>query len=245
VIHFYHPIFKTANATDSEISRAPACRCCAAVRVVGWGEGEAGRCTCAENCPTYEMVYSLSLYCVARPCSACSIRPLVGQWCMSRKVSTTWRSSVLLAILGPKQHNGNVISLQNIHVKKLNMLYLIPQSIQFYILPTHSLYIVHKLNSWCGGPVISPSELVTCEIIERVWRNLVSESILRGLKINVSIPSILNTGARRSIVVKALYYKPEGRRFETRWGEWFLSTYLILPAALGTGVYSASNRNEY
>jgi hypothetical protein len=46
------------------------------------------------------------------------------------------------------------------------------------------------------------------------------------------------------IVVKALCYKPEGRGFETGWGEWFLSIYLILPAALGPGVYSASNRNE-
>jgi hypothetical protein len=51
--------------------------------------------------------------------------------------------------------------------------------------------------------------------------------------------------ARRSIVVKALCYKPEGRRFETRWGEWFLSIYLTLPAALGPGVYSASNRNQH
>jgi hypothetical protein len=47
------------------------------------------------------------------------------------------------------------------------------------------------------------------------------------------------------IVVKALFYKQEGRGFETRWGEWFLSIYLILPVALGPGVYSASNRNEY
>jgi hypothetical protein len=52
-------------------------------------------------------------------------------------------------------------------------------------------------------------------------------------------------GARRSIVVKALCYKPEGRGFETRWCERFLSIYLILPAALGPGVYSASNKNEY
>jgi hypothetical protein len=35
------------------------------------------------------------------------------------------------------------------------------------------------------------------------------------------------TGARGSVVVKALCYKPEGRGFETRWGEWFLSNYLI------------------
>jgi hypothetical protein len=52
-------------------------------------------------------------------------------------------------------------------------------------------------------------------------------------------------GARGIIVVKALCYKPEGRGFETRWGEWCLSIYLILPVALGPGVYSASNRNEY
>jgi hypothetical protein len=37
-------------------------------------------------------------------------------------------------------------------------------------------------------------------------------------------------------MVEALCYKPEGGRFETR---------CILPAALGPGVYSASNRNEY
>jgi hypothetical protein len=52
-------------------------------------------------------------------------------------------------------------------------------------------------------------------------------------------------GARGSIVVKALCYKLEGRGFETRWSEWFLSSYLILPAVLGPGVHSASNRNEY
>jgi hypothetical protein len=52
-------------------------------------------------------------------------------------------------------------------------------------------------------------------------------------------------GARRSIVIKALCYKPESRGLETRWGGWFLSIYLILPAVLGPGVYSVSNRNEY
>jgi hypothetical protein len=44
---------------------------------------------------------------------------------------------------------------------------------------------------------------------------------------------------------QALCYKLEGRGFETRWGERFLSIYLILSVALGPGVYSASNRNEY
>jgi hypothetical protein len=52
-------------------------------------------------------------------------------------------------------------------------------------------------------------------------------------------------GARGSVVVKTLCYKPEGHGFETQWGEWYLSIYLILLAATGHGVYSPSNRNEY
>jgi hypothetical protein len=45
-------------------------------------------------------------------------------------------------------------------------------------------------------------------------------------------------------MIEALRNKSEGRGFETGWGEWIFLTYLILPAALGPGVYSASNRNE-
>jgi hypothetical protein len=56
-----------------------------------------------------------------------------------------------------------------------------------------------------------------------------------------------------SIMVKALCDKAEGRGFQARWGEciFFFSPFLsfpiclILPAALGPGVYSTSNRNEY
>jgi hypothetical protein len=51
--------------------------------------------------------------------------------------------------------------------------------------------------------------------------------------------------ARDRGVVEALSYKPEDREFETRWGELIISIYLILPAALGYGVYSVANRNEY
>jgi hypothetical protein len=47
-------------------------------------------------------------------------------------------------------------------------------------------------------------------------------------------------GARSSIVVK-----PKGREFHIRWGNWVLSIYLSLPAALGPGVYTTPNRNEY
>jgi hypothetical protein len=43
-----------------------------------------------------------------------------------------------------------------------------------------------------------------------------------------------------SVVVKALCYKPEGRRFDTRSGE-----FLSLPNHSGPGVHSTSNRNEY
>jgi hypothetical protein len=51
-------------------------------------------------------------------------------------------------------------------------------------------------------------------------------------------------GARGSVVVKALSYNPGGRGFETRWGEWISSIYLILPVALDPGDYSTSKRNE-
>jgi hypothetical protein len=48
-----------------------------------------------------------------------------------------------------------------------------------------------------------------------------------------------------SIVVKALFYKPKvaGSRLDAV-NELF-SNYLVLLAALGPGIYSASNKNEY
>jgi hypothetical protein len=48
-----------------------------------------------------------------------------------------------------------------------------------------------------------------------------------------------------SVVIETLSHKPEGCGFQTQLGEWIFSIYLILPAALTPGVYSASNRNEY
>jgi hypothetical protein len=44
-------------------------------------------------------------------------------------------------------------------------------------------------------------------------------------------------------MVKALRYKPQGLRPD--YVNAFFLIYLILPAALGPGVHSASNRNEY
>jgi hypothetical protein len=59
----------------------------------------------------------------------------------------------------------------------------------------------------------------------------------------VELPRTLQ--APGSLVIEVLCYKPEGRRFETQWGEWIFSIYLIIPAALGSGIYSASNTYEY
>jgi hypothetical protein len=39
-------------------------------------------------------------------------------------------------------------------------------------------------------------------------------------------------GARGFLVFKALRHKLEDRAFETRWGEYIFSIYLIIPAAL-------------
>jgi hypothetical protein len=47
------------------------------------------------------------------------------------------------------------------------------------------------------------------------------------------------------IVFEALCYKPEDYGFDTRWGNSFLSIYLILLDALGPGIYLATNRNMY
>jgi hypothetical protein len=35
-----------------------------------------------------------------------------------------------------------------------------------------------------------------------------------------------------AILVEAIWYKPKGRGFDSRWGDWILWIYLILPAAL-------------
>jgi hypothetical protein len=48
-----------------------------------------------------------------------------------------------------------------------------------------------------------------------------------------------------SVVVKSLCNKPEGCGFDTPLSDWIFAIYLILPAALGPGVYSVSIRNEY
>jgi hypothetical protein len=48
-----------------------------------------------------------------------------------------------------------------------------------------------------------------------------------------------------AIWAKHYVHSGGGSGFETRWGELIFWMYLILPVALGPGVHSASNRNEY
>jgi hypothetical protein len=46
-------------------------------------------------------------------------------------------------------------------------------------------------------------------------------------------------------MVKELFYKAGGLGFKTQRSESSSSIYIILPAAPGPGVYTASNRNDY
>jgi hypothetical protein len=64
--------------------------------------------------------------------------------------------------------------------------------------------------------------------------------LLEGWKKPDFAYEIRTYGERCGVVVKALCYKPEGRGFDTRWGD-----FLNLPNPSGPGVYSTSNRNEY
>jgi hypothetical protein len=51
-------------------------------------------------------------------------------------------------------------------------------------------------------------------------------------------------GARGSVVVKAIRYKPAGRGFDSRWCHWNFSV-TSCRSHYGPGVELASNRNEY
>jgi len=56
---------------------------------------------------------------------------------------------------------------------------------------------------------------------------------------------VLHFGACGDLVVKALYNKPAGRGFDSRWCHWNSSVTRSLRSHHGPGVDSASNRNEY
>ena len=51
--------------------------------------------------------------------------------------------------------------------------------------------------------------------------------------------------ARGGVVVKALCYKPAGHGFDSRWCHWNFSVTYSFRSHYGSGVDSATNRNEY
>jgi hypothetical protein len=71
-------------------------------------------------------------------------------------------------------------------------------------------------------------------VLTRATRRNIPEDIIlhshRCENLKSYLPISVHNGARSSVMVKALGYKPKGRGFET---------------SNKTGIYSASNRNEY
>jgi hypothetical protein len=98
------------------------------------------------------------------------------------------------------------------------------------------LFTTASAGKWTSLLPISQTHFyyVLISLVKRNW-------ILRSISSN----RVSYVGAHGSVVVKAAWYKPEGHVFESRWGEWIVSIYLIHLGALGPGVYSASNWNEY
>jgi hypothetical protein len=56
--------------------------------------------------------------------------------------------------------------------------------------------------------------------------------------------SHIKVGARVSVVVETLRYKPEGKGIDTRWSNGGLSIYLTSPAKVGPETYSETNRSK-
>jgi hypothetical protein len=91
-------------------------------------------------------------------------------------------------------------------------------------------------NEW--NKPANPWTWAVCEII---IGNNVCNVMSKGTEGLISLYCC--KGGTRSVVVKALSYKPEGCRFETWGDEWIFSIYLNLLVTLGLGAYLASNRN--
>jgi hypothetical protein len=100
-----------------------------------------------------------------------------------------------------------------------------------------------KRNSLAAvGPSVRPPCLQSNTEVTRlalVWR--LPPGLPRGILYCSNAPNTLDILRKYDRVC----YKPEGRGFETQWGKLIFSIYLTLPATLGPGIYSASNRNEY
>jgi hypothetical protein len=138
------------------------------------------------------------------------------------------------------------------------------------MLPSSGWYcsLSARLESWRGNRLSWLKVCFCCSVSGKFWDSISTErrlfpdslqfighliirhyidwgidSVVKWI-INRNSKAILWTEEARGSV-KVLCYKPEGRGLETRWGELIFSIYLILADALGPGVHSATNRNEY
>jgi hypothetical protein len=104
--------------------------------------------------------------------------------------------------------------------------------------PTKSnLHINSSFKTVVSNPALY--SLLTFHVPNHIFITLVYQ--WEKLKVTKSNSIIMGHAAAQWL----RYYKPEGHGFKTWWSNWILLIYLIFPATLGPGLYSASNRNEY
>jgi hypothetical protein len=103
------------------------------------------------------------------------------------------------------------------------------------------LYDVCKMNRLYKENAISWNITDDCWEPVALSSGLAAPFILVSCSFSFQLPLLYVTLK----ITGALRYKPEGCDFETRWGKLIYSIYPNLSAALGSGVYSTSNRNEY
>ena len=71
-----------------------------------------------------------------------------------------------------------------------------------------------------------------------IWKEL-------NVFINFGLARRIERGYGVAQLVEARRYKPEGRRFDFRWGHWDFSLTSSFHLHYDTGLDSAPNRNEY
>jgi hypothetical protein len=95
-----------------------------------------------------------------------------------------------------------------------------------------------KIILWMDTYYLSPSSCI-------LWAQSQVKTMTYQYENNITI--IIQWLQRHAVayLVEALRYRPKGCGFDPQWGHRICSIDLILPAALGPGVNSTSNINEY